>query len=234
MRLRNPRIIARQSVVAGAVEDSNGVGEKVGHGVQGFDGAFGAAGKIDDEGAMPDDGDATREDGGGRFFGAFAAEFLGDAGNGALGDVQSGFGSIVARAEAGAAGGEDEIDAARVGEFAKLAAKAGRIVGTAERGGDFPAEFANAFDERGAGEIFAFTAGDGITDGEDGDTHREIILYAEERKSAREIWGVCDRYRLLTESTEKKQKNEGFIAQKACDGAEILTPQTSFEMTNDS
>jgi len=177
--------------VAGSVEDSNGVGEKVRHGVQGFDGAFGAAGKIDDEGAMPDDGDATREDGGGRFFGAFAAEFLGDAGNGALGDVQSGFGSIIARAEAGAAGGEDEIDAARVGEFAKLAAKAGRIVGTAERGGDFPAEFAYAFDERGAGEIFAFTAGDGITDGEDGDTHSWGLFYMRRKGKAPGRYGVC-------------------------------------------
>ena len=36
------------SVVAGAVDDGNGVGEKVGEGVEGFYGAFGAAGKIQD------------------------------------------------------------------------------------------------------------------------------------------------------------------------------------------
>ena len=177
--------------MAGSVEDSNGVGEKVGHGVQGFDGAFGAAGKIDDEGAMPDDGDATREDGGGRFFGAFAPEFFGDAGNDALGNVDGGFGSVVARAEAGAAGGEDEIDTSRVGEFTKLAAKAGGIVGTAERGGDFPAEFANAFDEGRAGKIFAFTAGDGITDGEDGDTHGWGLFYMRRKGKARGRCGVC-------------------------------------------
>jgi hypothetical protein len=173
---------------------------------------------------MPDDGDATREDGRGRFFGAFAAEFFGDAGNGALGDVKSGFGSVVARAEAGAARGEDQIDAARVGEFAKLAAKAGNIVRTTERGGNFPAEFTNAFDEGGAGEIFAFTAGDGITDGEDGDAHGWDYFICGGRKSAREIWGVCQGYWLLTtadtDSTEEKRK-EGFIAQKelqVCEG----------------
>ena len=140
---------------------------------------------------MPDDGNATREDGGGRFFGAFAAEFFGNAGNGALGDVKSGFRSVVARAEAGAAGGENEIDAARVSEFAKLAAQAGNIVGTAERGGNFPAEFANAFDEGGAGEILAFTAGDRITDGEDGDTHAWGLFYMRRKAKARGRYAVC-------------------------------------------
>ena len=140
---------------------------------------------------MPDDRDAAREDGGGRFFGAFATQFFGDAGNGALGDVDGGFGSIVARAEASAAGGEDEIDAARVGEFAKLAAEAGRIVGTAKRGSDFPAEFAYAFDERGAGKILAFTAGDGIADGEDRDTHSCRLFYTRRKRKARGRSGVC-------------------------------------------
>jgi hypothetical protein len=140
---------------------------------------------------MSDDRDAAREDGGGRFFGAFATEFFGDAGNGALGDVDGGFGSIVARAEASAAGGEDEIDAARVGEFAKLAAEAGRVVGTAERGSDFPAEFAYAFDERGAGKILAFTAGDGITDGENSDTHSCRLFYMRRKRKARGRSGMC-------------------------------------------
>ena len=36
------------SVVAGAVDDGDGVGEKVGEGVERFDGAFGAAGQIQD------------------------------------------------------------------------------------------------------------------------------------------------------------------------------------------
>jgi hypothetical protein len=167
------------------------MGEKVGDGVERFNGAFGAAGKTDDERAMADDRDAAREDGGGSFFRAFAAEFFGDAGNSALGDIKSGFRSVVAGTEASATGGEDEINAAGVGQFTKLAAKAGGIIGTAERGSDFPAEFANAFDERGAGEIFAFTAGDGIADGEDGDTHSWRLFYMRRNGKARGRCAVC-------------------------------------------
>ena len=48
-----------RSVVAGAVEDVDGVGEEMGDGFEGFDGAFGAAGKIDDDGAGADGGDGA-------------------------------------------------------------------------------------------------------------------------------------------------------------------------------
>jgi hypothetical protein len=182
--------------------------QEIGDGVQGFDGAFGAARQIDDKRAMPDDGDAAGENGGGSFLGAFAAEFFGDARNGAFGDVERGFGSIVARAEASASGGEDEIDAARVGEFAKLAAEASGIVGTAKRGGDFPAELANAFDESGAGKVFAFTAGDGIANGEDGDTHGWGLFYMRRKGKARGRCGVCAKGTRLrtTEGTEVTQE----------------------------
>jgi hypothetical protein len=125
--------------VTGPVEDGDGVGEEVGDGIKGFDRPFWAAGEIDDEGVMANDGDTPGEDRGGSLLCAFAAEFFGDAWNGALRDVESGFGSIVARAESGATGGENEVDAAGVGEFAELAAKTGGIVRTAERGGNFPA-----------------------------------------------------------------------------------------------
>src|SRR5271165_1664800 len=163
----------------------------MGDGVERFDGAFGTAGKIDDERVMADDGDAAREDGSGSLFGSFPSQFLGNARNDALGDIESGFGSIVARAEAGAAGRKDQIDATGVSEFAKLTAKAGSIVGTAERGGDFPAEFSRAVDEGGAGEVFAFTASDGIADGEYGDTHGWRISYICREGKARVRSGVC-------------------------------------------
>jgi hypothetical protein len=177
--------------VVGTVQHCDGVGEEIGDGVEGFDRAFGAAGKIDDERAMTDDGYAARQDGGGSLLGTFAAKFFGDARNGAFGDVERGFGSIVARAEAGATGGEDEIDTARVGEFAKLATEASGIVGTAKRGGDFPAEFTNAFDQSWAGKIFAFTAGDGVADGENGDTHGSGLFYMRRKGKARRRCGVC-------------------------------------------
>lgn len=157
--------------MVGAVEDVDGVREEVRDGVEGFDSAFGTAGKIDDERAMTNDGNAARENGGGSFLGAFAAKLLGNAGDGAFRNVESGFGSIVARAETGTAGSEDEVDAAGVCEFTELAAKAGGVIRAAKRGGDFPSELTRTFDESGAGEVLALTAGDGITDGEDGDAH---------------------------------------------------------------
>jgi hypothetical protein len=182
--------------------------KEMGDGVEGFDGTFGTAGKIDDETAMSNNCDAAREDGGGSFFGAFAAEFFGDARNGPLGDVESGFGGIVARAETRAAGGEDEIDAARVGKFTKLATKAGGIVGAAKRGGDFPAEFANAFDEGGAGKIFAFAAGDGIADGEDGDTHSWRLFYMRRKRKAPGRSGVCAKGTgCSSQGTQRTQRN---------------------------
>lgn len=165
--------------------------QQIGDGFQGFEGAFGAAGKIDDQRAMTDDGNAAGQYGSGCFLCAFAAEFFGDARNGAFRDVESGFGSIVARSEAGAAGGEDQIDAARVREFTKLATQASGIIRTAKRRGDFPTEFTNAFDEGGARKIFAFTAGDGVADGENGDTHGWELFYMRRKGKARRRCGVC-------------------------------------------
>ena len=46
-------------VVAGAVEDVDGVREQVGDGLEGLCGAFGAAGKIDDDGVAADGGDGA-------------------------------------------------------------------------------------------------------------------------------------------------------------------------------
>jgi hypothetical protein len=158
-------------VVAGAVEDLDRVGEQVGDRFEGFDGAFGAAGKIDDKGFVASGGDATGEDGCWSFLGAFAAHFFGDAGDEPVGNGLGGFGRVVARADAGAARSGDQVDATRVGKFAKIFADGGGIICDTEAGGDFPAEAAAEGDDCGAGGVFAFAFGDGIRDGEDGDAH---------------------------------------------------------------
>src|SRR5712664_3681805 len=46
------------------------------------------------------------------------------------------------------------------------------VVGALQRRGDFPAEFAAALDDGGAGEVDTLVAGDSIADGKDGNTHR--------------------------------------------------------------
>ena len=111
--------------------------------------------------------------GGGSFFHAFAAHFFGDAGDDAVGDGDGGFGSVVARADAGAAGGEDDVCAAGVGDGAELFLDGGEVIGQAQGGGDFPAEAAADGDERGAGSVFALAFGGGVADGEDGYAHKK-------------------------------------------------------------
>ena len=59
------------------MEDLDGVGKKLGKGVERFDGAFGAAGKIEDEGKVADDGDAAGQHGGRGLRGTLAAHFFG-------------------------------------------------------------------------------------------------------------------------------------------------------------
>ena len=159
-------------VVAGAVEDLDGVGEELGQGVERFDGAFGAAGKIEDEGKVTDDGDAAGQNRSGSLGSAFAAHFFREAGNHFFGDVQSGFGGVVAGTEAGAAGGEDEIDSSRVGKLAEMGSHLSGVIGALQRRGDFPTEFAAALDDGGAGEVDALVTGDRIADGENGNAHR--------------------------------------------------------------
>src|SRR5258707_3629885 len=163
---------SKKLVVAGAVEDLDGVREELGQGVQRFDGAFGAAGKIEDERKVACDGYAARQNGSGSLLGAFAAHFFGQAGNHFFGNVQRGFGSVVAGAKPGAASGKNEINAARVCKLAEVGAHLPRVIGALQRRGDFPAEFTTALHHGGTGEGDAFVAGDGIGDGEDGNAHR--------------------------------------------------------------
>ncbi len=163
-------------VVASAVKDVDGVGQQVGDGFKGLDGALGAAGQIDDDGVAADDGDGAREYSGGTFLHAFAAHFFGDAWDDTVGYGNSGFRGIVAGAEAGAAGGKDEVDAAGVGDGAELFANAGGIVSETQRGGNFPIEAATESNHGGTGEIFAFAFRGGIADGEDGYAHGEEEL----------------------------------------------------------
>ena len=111
------------------MEDLDGVGKELGEGVERFDGAFGAAGKIEDEGMVAGDRDTTGQHGGGSLLGTFAAHFFGESGDHSFGDIERGLGSVVAGAEAGAAGGENEIDAARVSELPEMRPDLAGVVG---------------------------------------------------------------------------------------------------------
>src|SRR5580704_16282797 len=146
----------------------------MGDGIEGFERAFGAAGQIDDDGFVADGGDTTRKDSGWRFLSAFAANLFGEAGDDTVGEFERSFRRDVAGAEAGASGGEENVDASGVGDGAHLIAKSGRVVGGEERGGDCPSQFSATGNQCGAGAVIAFAAGDGIADGENGDAHKEV------------------------------------------------------------
>jgi len=69
------------SVVAGAVDNLDGVREQRGDRVERFDGAFRAAGKIEDERGAANGGNATGENRSWRVLKSFAAHFFGYAGD---------------------------------------------------------------------------------------------------------------------------------------------------------
>ena len=91
------------------MKDADGVGQKMCDSFQGFGGAFGTAGQIEDECFAAARGYGARQNRGGSFLETFAAHFFGDTGNETGGDVLSGFGSRVARTDAGASGCDDQI-----------------------------------------------------------------------------------------------------------------------------
>jgi len=93
--LRNDNHNIEQLVMVRAAEDLDSVGEKVSDGVEGFNGAFGAAREIDDNRLVADDRDTAREHGVWSLLDAFAANLLGETGNRAIGDVERGFGGRI-------------------------------------------------------------------------------------------------------------------------------------------
>jgi hypothetical protein len=157
-----------------AAKDFDRMREKLGDGVKGLDRTFGTARQINDDGPMADNRNAAGKYSGGRFLGPLAAHFFRDTGDGAVGDIEGGLGRGVAGAKTGAARGEEKFDATGIGDGPQLAADFGGVIGAMKRGSDVPAKLAAALDEGRPGMVLAFTAGDGIADGENGHAHREL------------------------------------------------------------
>ncbi|GEM_PF-2061648 len=163
------RISKRPSVVARAMEDVDGVGQQLGQGVERLDGALGAAGQVEDQRAIAHYGDSAGQHRRGCLLRAFAAHLFGEAGNHFFADFKRRFRRVVARAKAGAAGGEDQVRLARVDKLPQVHAHLFGIIGAFLRAGNFPSEFAAALHDGGAGKVHALAAGHGIADGEDRD-----------------------------------------------------------------
>src|SRR5215467_12785142 len=165
--------LAHRSIVAGAVEHLYGMRKKMRHSIKGFGRAFGAAQQVDDEGLASNRGGSAREHGGGRMFQSFATHLFGNAGNHAVGDGFGRFGSIVARADSGSAGGQQNVHASRIRKFAQLLANPRGIIGNPQRRGNLPTQAAAGSHDGRTGAVFALAFGHAITDGENGYAHEE-------------------------------------------------------------
>ena len=158
----------------GAAQDFDGMRQKLGDRVEGFDGAARRAGQIDDERIFADAGDGARERGARIFLRSLLAHELADAGQELVADGGGGFGSGVARADSRAAGGEHEINRVRIGERDEALFEGGAIVGDGFVGDHLPAESAAALSQGGPGTILALAAGDGLAHGNEGDAHGAV------------------------------------------------------------
>ena len=92
---------------------------RVTHAFQDLADGLGLPGQVDDERVAPDDGGLPRQDGGGHEVQADGAHLLAKSGQFAVGHGQGGLGRDIAGCRAGAAGGEDQVAAHVVGQFAQ-------------------------------------------------------------------------------------------------------------------
>ena len=130
--------------------------------------AAGAAGEVDDEGARADAGGTAGERGAREAGVDCHPERLRDAGRLLVEHGTRGLGRDVARREAGAAGGEDEVGPVRVGPGSEDGRDSDGIVGHQVAPGEIIAVLRRPGGDRVARGIGAIAAGAGVGDGEDG------------------------------------------------------------------
>src|SRR5882757_900880 len=152
----------RRSVVARAVDDLDAVREQRRDGIKRFDGAFRAAGKIEDQRVAANGGETARQNGARSVFDALSAHLLRNSWDEPVRDRLRDFGSGIARAQSSAAGGQNEIDGVSIGDLAEECLDLRRIIRKKMRGGDGPVQLLATRDQRGSGAVWARSVGDRI------------------------------------------------------------------------
>src|SRR5690606_26725309 len=152
-----------------ASQGFDGVGEDVDEGFELFGAAAGGAGEGEDERRVGGTRDAAGEEGAGGLGKAAQAGELHEAGVGTVDDAHGGFRGVVARGEARAAGGDDEVDVPeRVGPLAEARFELDGVVGEAGGGDDLCAQaLAEHGGEGRAGDVDCLGARTPVGDGED-------------------------------------------------------------------
>src|SRR5258706_6745044 len=100
-----------------------------------------------------------------------------------MGDGLRGFGSRVTRAEAGAAGGQDEIDGVSIGDLAEECLDLRRIIRKKMRGGDGPVQLLATRYHGGCGSGLARCFGHGGTDNDDHDIYLMMALQRRKKEN---------------------------------------------------
>ena len=108
-------------------------------------------------------------------FQSFAAHLLRNAGNNAVGHGLCRLRGVVARADAGSSGGQQNIHAFGIGQFTQTLANPGGIVGNRRCRGDFPAQPATGGDDSWARTVFVLALGHAIANRENRYAHEEGI-----------------------------------------------------------
>jgi hypothetical protein len=156
----------QRCLMAGAVDDVNGVRKQTCDRIQRLDGAARAAWKIEDNRFRPNAGNPAREQRTLREFLSLSAHMLGKSGYQPFDCCMRGLGRDVARAYACATGRQDQIDRAitGVGRFLQERFNRDGFVRENRNGYDLPAELLAAGSDGGPGTIFVFPGGNGIAD----------------------------------------------------------------------
>ncbi len=167
----------RGAILHIALQLADGVGDGGPDGFEVLDGGGGGAGKIQDEGALADSADGAREHGMRSLGEAGGTHGFAEAGDDTVEDLQRGFRCDVARREAGAAGGEDEIGCVGVCPVAQGVGNERLLVGHETGGCDFDATLHEPLQKRRAALVVALATGAFIADGKNGrsDRHMDIL-----------------------------------------------------------
>src|SRR5262249_62161123 len=137
----------------------------MGDGVEGFNGALGAARKIEDQRSAANCGRAAGKNRTRSFLQTFAPHLFRESRNHFVGNRFRRFGSHIARAEPGAARGENQVHLLFVGEAFEGDLYLKRIVGYEMSRSHSPAQFLAARDDRGSGGVERRTARESVRSG---------------------------------------------------------------------
>ena len=166
----------RSAVGHVALQFADGVRHGGPDGFEILHGSGGAAGKIQNQGALANSADGAGEHGVWSFAEAGGAHGFAEAGDDAVENLQRRLRRNVARRDAGAAGGQNQIRIAGVRPLRNGIGDEGLLVGNHRRGGDFDAALGEPVRQRRPALVDALATRAFVADGEDCRSRSDLSL----------------------------------------------------------